>query len=165
MKNKITIAGDDKSPVISTNSVPKFIIEGLIGEKITEIYKSVEVLNFGSEQEKLEAKSLDNVKATIVVAKLELEELIILLKDMQDATMTPRHKAVRKLAKQTLEVITDRADQIKRAKSPDNQSILDAVNSILSFLVEGTKIMSDSAGEYAHAVFFDKEGTKDVVFS
>jgi hypothetical protein len=166
MENKIRLAGDDKSPVISTNSVPKFIIEGLIGEKITEIYKSVEVLNYGSEQEKLEAKGLDNVKATIAVAKLELEELIILLKDMQDATMTPRHRAVRKLAKETLEVITDRADQIKKARSPNNKDILDAVTSILKFLTEGTKAMSDSTGEFAHAVFFDKEGgSKDVVFS
>ena len=162
---QIKLSGDDKSPVISTNSVPKFIIEGLIGEKITEIYKSVEVLNYGSEQEKLEAKSLDNAKATIAIAKLELEELVELLKDMQDATMTPRHRAVRKLAKRTTDYITNRADSINRAKTPDNKTIVACIKTIINFIVEATKTMSDSSGEYASAIFFTKENTDDVVFN
>ena len=150
---------------LSTSSVPKFIIEGLIGEKVTEIFKSIEVLNVGSELDKLEAKSLDNAKATIAVAKLELEELVDLLKDMKDATLTPRHKAVRKLAKSTVNYIMKNADEINSAETPDDKVIVDCMKKIIKFVVEATQTMSDMTNEMATAIFFDKESSDDVVFN
>lgn len=156
---------DDDKVSLSTNSVPKFIIEGLIGEKVTEIFKSIEVLNTGSEIDKIEAKSLDNAKATIAIAKLELEELVDLLKDMKDATLTPRHKAVRKLAKSTVNYIMKNADEINSAETPDDKIIVDTVKKIIKFLVTSTETMSDTTNEMARAVFFDKENTDDVVFN
>lgn len=160
----IKLSEDDKVS-LSTNSVPKFIIEGLIGEKITEIFKSIEVLNTGSELDKLEAKSLDNARATIAIAKLELEELVDLLKDMKDATMTPRHKAVRKLAKSVVNFIVKNADEINTAETPDDKVIVDSIKKIIKFLTTATETMSDITNEMASAVFFDKENTDDVIFN
>lgn len=160
----IKLSEDDKVS-LSTSSVPKFIIEGLIGEKITEIFKSIEVLNTGSELDKLQAKSLDNARATIAIAKLELEELVDLLKDMKDATMTPRHKAVRKLAKGVVSFIVKNADEINTAETPDDKVIVDSIKKIIKFLTTATETMSDTTNEMASAVFFDKENTDDVIFN
>jgi len=165
MQNKIKMYGDENGVELSTASVPKFIIEGLIGEKVTEIFKSIEVLNTGSDVEKLEAKSLDNAKATIAIAKLELEELVELLKDMKDATMTPRHRAVRKLAKLTTNFITKRADEINTAETQDDKVIVDCIKKVIKFVSEATATMSDTTNEMAAAVFFNKEDTDDVIFN
>lgn len=161
----IKLSGDEKGVEITTTSVPKFLIEGLIGEKITEIFKSIEVLNYGSAEEKLDAKSLDNAKATIAVAKLELEEFVDLLKDMKDASMTPRHKAVRKLAKSTVNYIMKNADEINSAETPDDKVIVESIKKIIKFITTATETMSDTTNEMARAIFFDKEQTDDVIFN
>lgn len=161
----IKLSGDDKGVSLTTTSVPKFIIEGLIGEKITEIFKSIEVLNYGSAEENIDAKSLDNAKATIAVAKLELEEFIDLLKDMKDASMTPRHKAVRKLAKSTLNYIMKNADEINTAETQDDKVIVESIKKIIKFITTATETMSDTTNEMARAIFFDKEQTDDVIFN
>lgn len=161
----IKLSGDEKGVEITTTSVPKFLIEGLIGEKITEIFKSIEVLNNGSAEEKLDAKSLDNAKATIAVAKLELEEFVDLLKDMKDASMTPRHKAVRKLAKSTVNFIMKNADEINSAETPDDKVIVESIKKIIKFITTATETMSDTTNEMARAIFFDKEQTDDVIFN
>lgn len=148
--NKIYLGdGEDKQPLFTSTSVPAYFIEGLIGEKVTEIYKSVEVLRVGDPLEKLEPMDLRNSKATIAVAKLELNELYLCLKDMKDSSLNPRHKAVRKLSTLLLKKIDEVADDLHTADSPDNPAIVESIKNILRFLEDTMDVMADMKGKTA----------------
>lgn len=148
--NKIYLGeGEDKQALFTSTSVPAYFIEGLIGEKVTEIYKSIEVLKNGDELEKLEPMDLRNSKATIAVARLELNELYLCLKDMKDSSLNPRHKAVRKLSTLLLKKIDEVADDLHTADSPDDPAVVESVKNILRFLEDTMDVMADMKGKTA----------------
>lgn len=148
--NKVYLGeGEDKQALFTSTSVPAYFIEGLIGEKVTEIYKSVEVLKNGDPLEKLEPMDLRNSKATIAVAKLELNELYICLKDMKDSSLNPRHKAARKIATLLLKQIDEVSDELHTAQSPDDPAIVTSVKNIVRFLEDTLLVMSDTKGKIA----------------
>lgn len=155
-KGVVSIESDGKQkPLFTSTSVPAYVIEGLIGEKVAEIFKSVDVLKNGDEFEKLEPMDLRNSKATIATAKLELQELYDCLKDMNLTSLNPRHRFVKRFSTVFLKKIDKLADSIQEAESPDDPAIVESVKHIINWLSTTVMVMSDHKGKTANQYLKD----------
>jgi hypothetical protein len=93
---------------------------------------------------------LRNSKATIIVAKLELEELYGCLRLMKLTSLSPRHRFVKRYTTLMLKKIDELADDIEAASIPDDPAIVKTVQNIINWLSETVMVMSDHKNKVAN---------------
>ena len=125
-------------------SVPKFIVEGLIGSAITQVFQQFSYFTELYLNPKHEKHSdwLVNGQALCIVAYEEAKQTIDCLAEMQDATLAPKHKAYRKITLAFLEKQEALEKKTRTAKSKTNKSFVGSIDNISQWLQSTTIVMS-----------------------
>lgn len=128
----------------TSNSVPAFIIEGMLGEAVTAVFKQVNYFNelYNDANHPKHSEWVLQMKSLSVIAFSEAEQIVYCLKDMKDATLQPKHKAVRKVTKLFLDRLKEREQDISSADENNDQAFTDAMKLILEWLKTTTIILS-----------------------
>jgi len=127
-----------------SGSVPGFMIEGLIGQAITQVYQQFNYFNELYTDPKHERHKfwLENGKALCLIAYAEAKQTIDCLEDMKDATLKPKHRAYREITTEFLK----RQDKLEKktasAKRRNNKSFVKSIANIADWLQSTTVVMS-----------------------
>ena len=141
-KAVIKIEGSEIS--FTDNSVPGFMIEGLIGQAITQVFQQLTYFNELYTDKKHEKHSdwLVNGKALCLIAYAEAEQVLDCMSPMKEATLRPAHRAFRKI---TTQFITEQKKLEKKtslAKRKNNKSFVTSIGNIAKWLTSSTVVMS-----------------------
>jgi hypothetical protein len=137
---------NENGPEISftTDSVPAFIIEGMVGEAVTAIFQQVNYFNelFTNKEHPKHNEWVINMKSLCAIAFAETEQVIWCLRDMKDATLSPRHKAIRNITKKVVDELQANHEAILASDENNDQAFTDAMALILKWLKSSTLILS-----------------------
>jgi len=134
---KVTFEGTDIS--FSPASVPGFMIEGLIGTAITQVFQQ---LNHFRDEHTTKGDVVKGCKALAVIAYNEAEQVVKLMEPMKDATLRPSHRAVRSITTQFLRKLEKGEKKLRTAKRRDNRAIATTTQDITNWLRDTTVVMS-----------------------
>lgn len=129
----------------STNSVPAFIIEGMIGEAITQVFQQVNYFNelYSDKNHPKHFEWVLQMKSLSVIAYKEAEQVVDCLKDMKDATLSPKHRAIRSITKTFLSRLEEREQEMLTATEENHDPVFtEAMKLILEWLKSSTIILS-----------------------
>jgi hypothetical protein len=141
-KTSIKVEGSEIS--FTEDSVPGFMIEGLIGQAITQVFQQLTYFNelYTDKDHEKHSDWLVNGKALCLIAYAEAEQVLDCMSPMKDATLRPAHRAFRKI---TTEFIKDQRKLEKKtalAKRRNNKSFVSSINNIARWLTSTTVVMS-----------------------
>ena len=125
-------------------SVPGFMIEGLIGQAITQVYQQFNYFNelYTDVKHERHKDWLVNGKALCLIAYAEAKQTIDCLEDMKDATLKPKHKAYREITQSFLDKQKKLEKKTATAKRRNNKSFINSIANIADWLNSTTVVMS-----------------------
>ena len=125
-------------------SVPGFMIEGLIGQAITQVYQQFNYFNelYTDVKHERHKDWLVNGKALCIIAYEEAKQTIDCLEEMQDATLRPKHKAYRQITTEFLKKQEKLEKKTRLAKRRNNKSFITSIANIADWLNSTTVVMS-----------------------
>lgn len=129
----------------STNSVPAFIVEGMLGEAITQVFQQVNYFNelYSDKNHPKHFEWVLQMKSLSVIAYKEAEQVVECLKDMKDATLSPKHRAIRSITKTLLSRMEEREQEMLIATEENHDPVFtDVMKLILEWLKSSTIILS-----------------------
>lgn len=134
----------DSNISFQDSSVPGFIIEGLIGTAITQVYQQFSYFNelYTNPKHEKHGDWLVNGQALCIVAYEEAKQTMDCLDNMKDATLAPKHKAYKKITKNFLKNLEGLEKKTRKAKRKDNQSFINSIANIADWLQSTTIVMS-----------------------
>lgn len=145
-EKKMVRFANENGPEISftTDSVPAFIIEGMVGEAVTAIFQQVNYFNelFTNKEHPKHNEWVINMKSLCAIAFAEAEQLVWCLRDMKDATLSPRHKAMRNISQKLVDKLHANHEAILASDENNDQAFTDAMSLILKWLQSSTLILS-----------------------
>jgi hypothetical protein len=125
------------------SSIPGFIIEGLIGQCITQVYQQLGYTNELQNNKKVKSEEVvKSIKALCVIAYEEADNVLDLTKEMKDATLKPKHKAFRNITKSFIERLRKEEKKLLKAKNRNNTAVVNSVKTIIDWLKSTTIVMS-----------------------
>jgi len=129
--------------VFTEDSVPSFFIEGLVGGAITQIYQQLTYVSEISKNKNHERHSdlIKETQALCIIAFQESQQVVDLLKDMKDATLSPRHKAFRKITKTFIERLKEKEDAFMKAETVGDRAVISSVKDIMDWLTTATEML------------------------
>jgi len=130
--------------VFKSGSVPGFMIEGMIGQAITQVYQQFDYFNRLYTDPKHERHKfwLENGKALCLIAYAEAKQTIECLEDMKDATLKPKHRAYREITQSFLDKQKKLEKKTSTAKRRNNKAFVSSIANIADWLNSTTVVMS-----------------------
>ena len=141
-ENMVIVEGSEIA--FKPGSVPGFMIEGLIGSAITQVYQQFNYFNelYTNPEHEKHSDWLVNGQALCIVAYEEAKQTIDCLADMKDATLKPKHKAYRKITETFLKKQEKLEKKTRQAKRKNNQAFIGSIANIADWLQSTTIVMS-----------------------
>ena len=130
----------------TTNSVPKFIIEGMLGGCITTVFAQLDYFNKRRDKDHPKHKELVvTCKSLALIAWDEAQQSVDCLEEMKDTSLCSKHRAYRTITKQFLLDLKKEEKKLTQAKRKDNKALMRTVKHITSWLNSTTLVMSSYA--------------------
>lgn len=141
-ENMVSVENSDIK--FKAGSVPAFMIEGLIGTAITQVYQQFNYFNelYTDVKHERHKDWLVNGKALCIVAYEEAKQTIDCLEEMKDATLRPKHRAYRQITKEFLKRQEKLEKKTRTAKRRNNKSFVKSISNIAEWLNSTTIVMS-----------------------
>jgi len=141
-ENMVSI--DHSDIKFNTASVPAFMIEGLIGSAITQVYQQFNYFNelYTDPKHERHKEWLVNGQALCIVAYEEAKQTLDCMEEMKDATLRPAHVAYRNITEQFIKRQEKLEKKTRTAKYRNNQSFIKSIANIAEWLQSTTIVMS-----------------------
>ena len=128
-------------PVISKDihkaSPPREIVEGMLVDMLCQIKASLDVLYFSPEV----MDPVQNLKATYVVSRMEVQSAVDLLKHHHDAALNARHRATRQVMERFLSLMKENDIGSAELKSVDDEKGVQFITDLVSFMTTAHHMM------------------------
>lgn len=148
-ENNLVTFGEttDGEPITFTdNSVPGFVIEGMLGACITTVFAQLDYFNKLRDKKHPKHKELvQTCKGLALISWEEAQQSLECLKNMKDSSLKPKHRAYRTITKEFLVKLKAEEKKLGKAKRKDNLALMRAVKHITNWLNSTTIVMSSYA--------------------
>lgn len=153
-KDKFVKANPDtegETNLYTQNSVPKNIIEGVIGMALTEVYKSFGALagHYGDAATMKVKLGVRSTKATVMIAQDELSNIWVTTREMKDATLNAKHRYAKYRSLQFLHDVEQIKDELKSARYKSSPVLVKALQLCTTAVAEIGEVMRQKDNKLA----------------
>jgi hypothetical protein len=140
----VKFAYSEKDIGFSEDSVPGFIIEGLVGGAITQVFQQLNFFNelWSDPKHEKHSHALVQAQALCIIAYKEAEQTVELMKPMKDATIAPKFRDYRKITQAFLNDLDKREKAMRKAKVVRNKAVVESVEAVTKWLSSATIVLS-----------------------
>ena len=147
---KANVGSDAEVELWAQQSVPKGVIEGVIGMSLTEIFKSFGALrgDYG-EGKKLKKFGVKNTKATLLIAVDELNNIWVTTQEMHDSTLNPKHRYAKYRSLKFLQDYEQMQGAIKSARYKSSPPLINGLKLVTDAVAEIGEVMRQKDNKLA----------------
>ena len=144
------VATDQAEQLWSQQSVPKGVIEGVIGMSLTEIFKSFGALrgDYG-EGKKLKKFGVKNTKATLLIAVDEINNIWVVTRPMGDSTLNPKHRYAKYRSLKFLQDYEKTQGDIKSARYKSSPALINGLKLVTDTIADIGEVMRQKDNKLA----------------
>ena len=148
---KVNTGTEEETNLYTQNSVPKNIIEGVIGMALTEVYKSFGALagHYGDGEEIKVKLGVRSTKATVMITEDELSNIWVTTREMKDATLNAKHRFAKYRSLKFLHDVQDIKPELKSARYKSSPVLVQALKLCTDAVAEIGEVMRQKDNKLA----------------